>query len=121
MKEKKVKPEMLEAAALIAEGRSVKEVAAKLGRSDTTVRRWMHDDDVRSAYREAILRTAISACAKAVHRLERQVDGEDESLAQRAAKEMLDRFGDAVLKEDDREVVVRIVNMPPIGMPEAME
>ena len=121
MKEKKVKPEMLEAAALMAEGKSVMEVAAQLGRSDTTVRRWMHDEAVRSAYREAILRTAITGCAKAVHLLEQQVNGEDGSLAQRAAKEMLDRFGDAVLKEDHREIVVRVVNMPPIGMPEAVE
>jgi len=121
MKEKKIKPEMLEAAALMAEGKSVKEVAAQLERAESTVRRWMHDDAVRSAYREAILRTAITACAKAVHRLEEQVSGPDESVAQRAAKEMLDRFGDAVLKEDDREIVVRIVNMPELGMPEAAE
>lgn len=121
MKEKNIKPEMLEAAALMAEGKTAKDVAAQLGRAESTVRRWMHDDTVRSAYREAILRTAITACAKAVRRLERQVDGEDESLAQRAAKEMLDRFGDAVLKEDEREIVVRVVNMPEIGMPEAAE
>lgn len=121
MKEKKVKPEMLEAAALMAEGKSAREVAAKLGRSETTVRRWMHDEAVRSAYREAILRTATTACAKAVKVLERQLDGEDESLAQRAAKDMLDRFGGAVLKEDEREIVVRVVNMPSIGMPEAVE
>lgn len=121
MKEKNVKPEMLEAAGLLAEGKSVKEVAAQLKRSDTTVRRWMHDESVREAYREAILRTAVVGCAKAVHRLEKQVSGPDESVAQRAAKEMLDRFGDAVLKQDEREIVVRVVNMPQLGMPEAVE
>ena len=118
MKEKKVKPEMLEAAALMAEGKSAKEVAAKLGRSETTVRRWMHDETVRSAYREAILRTALVSYARAIKKLSDQVDADNEAVAQRAAKDLIDRFGDVIMQERDREVVVRVIGAPDIGMPE---
>ncbi len=121
MKEQQLKPEMLQAAALLAEGRTVKEVADQLGRAESTVRRWMHDSAVRVAYREAIVRSAIVGCAKAVRRLQKQLDGQDEAVAQRAAKEMLDRFGEAVLREDAREIVVRVVGQPQIGMPEETE
>ena len=38
-----------------------------------------------------------------------------------AAKELIDLFADAVMKEDEREIVVRVEGMPEIGMPEGPE
>ncbi len=48
------KNEMLEAAGLLAEGRSVSEVARTLGRTEKTIRTWMKNEDIRTAYRECI-------------------------------------------------------------------
>ena len=70
MTARNTKNEMLEAAALLAEGKSPAEVARMLGRAESTIRRWMRDDTARQAYREAILRTALVSYARAVKKLE---------------------------------------------------
>ena len=118
---KNAKNEMLEAAALLAEGKSAGEVARLLGRAESTIRRWMKDDAIREAYREAILRTALVSYARAIRKLSDQVDADNEAVAQRAAKDLIDRFGDVIMQERDREVVVRVVGAPEIGMPDAPE
>ena len=69
-------------------------------------------------HREAVLKMAGPQFRGAVDKLARQMDSENESVSQRAAKELIDLFADAVMKEDDHEIVVRIEGMPPIGMPE---
>ena len=118
MTEKKVQNEMLEAAALLAEGRSVTEVARQTGRSESTIRRWMKNEAIRDAYREAIQRTALVSYARAIRKLSDQVDADNEAVAQRAAKDLIDRFGDVIMQEREREIVVRVVGAPEIGMPE---
>jgi len=118
MTAKKAKTEMLEAAGLLAEGKSAAEAARILGRSESTIRRWMRDESAREAYREAILRTALVSYARAVRRLSDQVDADNEAVAQRAAKDLIDRFGDVIMQERDREIVVRVIGAPEIGMPE---
>ncbi|MBR6568848.1 MAG: helix-turn-helix domain-containing protein [Clostridia bacterium] len=121
MADKTIKPEQLEAAALLAEGKSMGEAARIIGRAESTVRRWMRDENAREAYREAILRTALVSYARAVRRLSDQVDADNEAVAQRAAKDLMDRFGDVIMQERDREVVVRVIGAPDIGMPEEPE
>lgn len=118
MKASRGKNEMLEAAGLLAEGKSAGEVARRLGRSESTIRRWMRDESAREAYREAILRTALVSYARAVRKLSDQVEADNEAVAQRAAKDLIDRFGDVIMQERDREVVVRVVGAPEMGMPE---
>lgn len=118
MAAKKAKNEMLEAAGLLAEGKSAGEAARLLGRAESTIRRWMKDEAVRDAYREAILRTALVSYARAIKKLSDQVDADNEAVAQRAAKDLIDRFGDVIMQERDREVVVRVIGAPEIGMPE---
>ena len=117
----KIKNEMLEAAGLLAEGKSAAEVAKELGRSETTIRRWMKDEAIREAYREAILRTALVSYARAIRKLSDQVDADNEAVAQRAAKDVIDRFGDVIMQEREREIVVRVVGAPEIGMPDEPE
>ncbi|MDD6039739.1 MAG: helix-turn-helix domain-containing protein [Clostridia bacterium] len=121
MKASRGKNEMLEAAGLLAEGKSAGEVARRLGRSESTIRRWMRDESAREAYREAILRTALVSYARAVRKLSDQVEADNEAVAQRAAKDLIDRFGDVIMQERDREVVVRVVGAPEMGMPEEPE
>ena len=118
MAAKKAKTEMLEAAGLLAEGKTAGEAARLLGRAESTIRRWMKDEAVRDAYREAILRTALVSYARAIKKLSDQVDADNEAVAQRAAKDLIDRFGDVIMQERDREVVVRVIGAPEIGMPE---
>ena len=74
--------------------------------------------DPMKKHREDVMKNAGRNFQSAVGKLVDQMDSESESVSQRAAKELIDLFADAVLKSDDREIVVRIEGMPPIGMPE---
>ena len=72
-------------------------------------------------HREAVMKMAGPQFRGAVDKLASQMESENESVSQRAAKELIDLFADAVMKEDDREIVVRIEGMPEIGMPDGPE
>ena len=72
-------------------------------------------------HREAVMKMAGPQFRGAVDKLASQMESENESVSQRAAKELIDLFADAVLKEDDHEIVVRIEGMPEIGMPDGPE
>ena len=72
-------------------------------------------------HREAVMKMAGPQFLGAVDKLASQMESENESVSQRAAKELIDLFADAVMKEDDREIVVRIEGMPEIGMPDGPE
>lgn len=69
-------------------------------------------------HREAVMKMAGPQFRGAVDKLARQMESENESVSQRAAKELIDLFADAVMKEDEREIVVRVEGMPEIGMPD---
>ena len=72
-------------------------------------------------HRETVLKKAGPSFVSAVDKLVDQVGSENDSVAQRAAKELIDLFADAVMKEDEREIVVRVEGMPELGMPDAPE
>ena len=64
-------------------------------------------------HRDAVLKMAGPQFRGAVDTLARQMESENESVSQR-----IDLFADAVMKEDEREIVVRVEGMPEIGMPD---
>ena len=74
-----------------------------------------------ATHREAVLKMAGPNFRGAVDRLVQQMNSENESVSQRAAKELIDLFADAVMNEADREIVVRIEGMPELGMPDPPE
>lgn len=72
-------------------------------------------------HREAVMKKAGPSLVSAVDKLVDQVTSENDSVAQRAAKELIDLFADAVMKADETEIVVRVEGMPELGMPDAPE
>ena len=66
-----------------------------------------------------MLAKAGPSVVSAVNRLAIQVDSENDAVAQRAAKELIDLFARDVMQEEEREIVIRIEGMPEIGMPDA--
>lgn len=77
------------------------------------------DAQKHAKHREAVLQKAGPGLVSAVDKLIGQMESESEAVSQRAAKEIIDLFSDAVMKEEEREIVVRVVGMPDIGMPDA--
>ena len=72
-------------------------------------------------HRQAVMKKAGPGFVSAVDKLVVVVASENDSVAQRAAKELIDLFVDTVMKEDEREIVVRVEGMPEMGMPDAPE
>lgn len=122
---KRITKRMLQAAQLLASGEmSPPAVAAAVGVSDSTIYRWMQDEDVMDEYRACLRRAAVSAVAKAQKVLERQLDSDSGKgfLAQNAANSILNRSYSAIMKEDKQEITVRIMGYTPqVGMPDRSE
>ena len=115
---KRVQKKALEAARLLAGGLRPPAVAHELGMSETTIYRWMRYPDVISVYRECLTRAAVSSYARAFRVMDKQLDDANGWLAQGAARDIMQRFGDVVTGLSTNEIVVRVEGMPDIGMPD---
>ncbi len=107
------------AAELIAGGEIIKDVAAIVGVSEGTVFRWMRDPECIEAYRKMLSVKGYDRYARAMKVLDKQMDGDNAWVAQGAAREVANRYHDAVTGEASREVIIKVEGMPDLGMPDA--
>ena len=117
MKQKLTK-QMQEAARLLAMGLSVREVAARVKRTEATIIGWMRDPEVMKHYQERVLQSQVVHYARAVERIGQMMEDENPTVVQRAAHEALEQFEDAAFRLGGQEMLVRVEGMPSIGMPE---
>lgn len=121
---KKPEPRMIEAAAMAAEGKKVKEIAAHFNVCETTVRTWLRTDSVKAEYLAIIRASLLPMVAKAVKVLDKQMDSDNANgfLAQNAASNTLTRYGASVLEEEQNTINITFTNGAiEIGMPDADE
>ena len=124
MAKRRITQRMLDAARLLAEGMRPPEVARELSCAESSVYRWMEDDDVMAEYRKCMCKAQVRAVAKASKVLEKQLESDAGNgfLAQNAANSILSRNYAAVMGEDKQEITLRIVGYTPdVGMPERSE
>lgn len=124
MAKRRITKRMLDAARLLADGMRPPEVARTLECAESSVYRWMEDDDVMAEYRRCMRKAQVRAVAKASKVLEKQLDSDAGHgfLAQNAAHSILTRSYAAVMGEDKQEVTLRIVGYTPEpGMPDRSE
>jgi len=117
--------------AYFEDGLEVEEIAQKIGATAAQVTRVLGDSKLLEPYRRrseaAKLRAQIRVNESAEEAVLRQAElmkqnAASESVSQRAAKDILDRAGVRVAKEDKGEIVIRFVSgMPKIGMPARRE
>ena len=117
--------------AYFEEGLEAEEIAARLGVKETTVGALLRDKRLLEPYRQrseaAKLRAQICVNESAEEAARKQAtllrqEGISETVTQRAAKDILDRAGIRVAKDDQREVTVTFVHgMPRLGMPAKRE
>ena len=116
-----LKPRMLDAARLFAEGKGPKEVAAELGCAVSSVYRWLDDEDVMTEYRRCMRKAQVQAVAKAQRVLVQQMDSDAGNgfLAYNAAALVTNKYADKIMGEDKQEITIHIAGgMPDIGMPD---
>lgn len=117
--------------AYFEEGLEVEEIAERIGATAAQVTRALGDSRLLEPYRRrseaAKLRAQIRVNESAEEAVLRQAElmkqkQASESVSQRAAKDILDRAGVRVAKEDKGEIVIRFVSgTPALGMPKRRE
>jgi len=117
--------------AYFEEGLEVEEIAEKAGLTAAQVTRVLGDHELLEPYRKrseaAKLRAQIRVNESAEEAVMRQAElmkreQASESVSQRAAKDILDRAGVRVAKEDKGEIVIRFAGgTPKLGMPKRRE
>ena len=117
--------------AYFEEGLEVEAIAERIGVTAAEVTRALGDSQLLEPYKRrseaAKLRAQIRVNESAEEAVLRQAElmkreKASESVSQRAAKDILDRAGVRVAKEDKGEIVIRFLNgTPKLGMPQRRE
>jgi len=127
--------QQMQAVRLISDGLSTKEVARlvfdvrddtnpaindekKIQRGMEKIRRWMRDPKVMEAYRAVLREAMMPAMGKASAKLVQQIDNGNDWLANKAANDVLTRFGPLVLGEEEKQITVKVEGMPELGAPQ---
>lgn len=107
----------MEAADKVASGEPLCKVAQEAGVSETTMRKWLGEPQVVERYRDKLNKEGFSHYGKAMAVLIAQLEDKSPWIRQGAARELLNRLGDAVTGVDSREVIIRLEGAPEIGLP----
>ena len=120
---KRVTKPMLDCVRLLATGDyNVPALAAKFGRDESTIRRWLNNPAVLEEYRTILRSTEKGLVAKARKVIEKGLDSPEGYLALQSAQTALNRYDASVMGEDKQEITLRIVGYTPeVGMPERSE
>jgi len=89
----------------------------KLGRIKTRNTKFMKTDQFLEYYRSIVTEYYIHNFGKAVRKIHEQVDSNIPWLANKAANDVLTRFGDVIMGKDENAITVKIEGMPEIGTP----
>lgn len=130
----KITAQMAMAARLMAEGHSLRDIAttlfdcvtddghqatdeAKVRRAVKKLRKWQENENFKDCYRAIIRELAMPAYGKAFATVQKQMDDSNAWLANKAANDVLSRFGPAIMGEEDKQIVVQVQGMPELGEP----
>lgn len=117
-----LKPQQIEAVRLVISGLTYEEVAKELGVCKNTIGNWMRSDDVNAEYVKQMKDVIRHGFNKAIKTLSKQTTSDNEWIAQGASRELVGRYGAAILGDDRQEITVHITGgIPVVGMPERSE
>lgn len=75
----------------------------------------------QECFRTIVRQRTMPAYGKAASKLMEQIDDESGWLANKAANDILTRFGPMIMGEEDRQIVVKVEGMPEMGAPTSDE
>lgn len=130
----KITAKMTQAARLMSEGKSVKDIAIilfncvtddgtlrrdekKLQKAVKHIRAWQAQKAFQECYVAIIREMSMSAFGKAFATVTEQMDADNGWLANKAANDVMSRFGSAILGEESKAITVQIQGMPELGEP----
>lgn len=90
----------------------------KYQKARKVIHQWMKLPGFAECYRAIVREIAMPSYGRALARIDQQIDDSNPWIAQGAAREVLQRYGPAIMGEDDQTVTVKIEGMPEIGTPD---
>ena len=78
----------------------------------------MSDPKFQECFRTIVTQWAMPAFGKATGKIIEQIDNENGWLANKAANDVLTRFGPTIMGEDNKQVVIKVEGGPVLGVPE---
>lgn len=86
------------------------------------VAKWLERPDCVDYYRKILLQMeAPRYVGKALHVLAKQLDSENEWIANKAANDLLNKFHDHVLGTNSNTVTIQFEGLPELGSPDAVD
>lgn len=110
-----------QAAALLAEGLSIAEIAQRMQVAEAQVLTWLENPEVMKCYHRHLNGSKVVSYARAVRRIAGQMQDENPMVVLRAAKEALEKFEGAAAGGGEGGLTVRLEGIPPLGMPSLEE
>ena len=109
----------VEAIRMAVSGMKRKDIASELGVHISTVDRSITSEEGHEEYVKQMKDVIKRSFGKAVNRLEKQIDSENDWIAQGASREIVGRYGASVMGEDKQEITIHITGgMTAVGMPD---
>lgn len=118
---------MVEAARMEAQGQDeeaikavlfgVAETPADRAKQTKKLRAWKRTSEYQECYRAIVREMSTTMYGRALARIDSQIDHDNPWVAQNAAREILNRFGDSIMGAEEKAVTIRIEGMPAIGSP----
>lgn len=82
------------------------------------LRSWRASKGFQDYYTDTVRMMLGPLYSKAMSKIGEQLDSDNAWIAQNAAREVLSRYGEAILGAEEKAVTVRIEGMPTLGVPE---
>lgn len=92
--------------------------AEKMKKAKKKLGEWFHSPKVMEAYRTYVKDEMLPVIMRSLKRIDAQIDDENGWLSNKAANDILTRYGNILFGEEDKTVRVQIVGMPELGEPD---
>lgn len=121
--------QMVQAAQLLADGHNLNDIImvlwgvskesdrATYERGYRKLKKWQADENFQKLHAAILKESTLPLVGRAIYRIGQQIDDSNPWVAQGAAREVLARFGGAILGEEEKSMTVRVEGMPTIGVP----
>lgn len=94
------------------------EYEEKLKKAYNKVFTWSREPEFERCYKELCKQEAMPRYSKAMALFDAQIEHKNPWVAQGAARELANRYGSAIMGEEQNTVTVRIEGAPELGEPE---
>ena len=91
---------------------------AERKKAEKTLRDWVRKEGFQACFRGIVKENALPKYSKAANKLYEQIDSDNAWIANKAANDVLTRFGPYVMGAEEQQITVRVEGLPELGVPD---